>query len=305
MAQRRAILNKKKATQKIRKITNAMAIIASGRLQRLRKRLLAAEPYVNKLHEMVEALAENVRDLDHPLLRQASVKDSAGCAAFLVITSTRGLAGAYNSNVLRMASDSIREWESGGHSVELYVKGKKGASYFAFRKRPMARRFDSLGEMPTNADMAEAAMWFIDRFCSGKIDMLKVAYSKFMSIGDCRPALVTLLPTRAKRETAANASQASTLTGQFKSAVGYEFSPDPSDLLGELLPLAVQSDLRQCLLNAATSESAARRVAMTRATASADKLSRSLSLRYNRARQDHITTELMDIIGATEAFRNR
>ena len=135
MAQRRAILNRKKAAQNIGKIARAMAMVASVKLQKLRKRMLAAEPYAQKLREMGDVLAVHVGDFQHPLLRQPTVENSARRVAFLVITSNRGLAGAYNSNVLRTASGFLREREAEDKAVELYVTGRKGVSYFTSHGR--------------------------------------------------------------------------------------------------------------------------------------------------------------------------
>jgi len=306
MAQRRAILNRKKAVQNIRRITRAMAMIASVKLQKLRKRMLAAEPYAQKLREMVEVLAANIGDLQHPLVRQSTVEDSARRIALLVITSNRGLVGAYNSNVLRMASDFIREREAEDQAVELYVTGKKGVSYFTVHKRPIAQRYDQLGDMPTFADVEKAAAFFIDRFTSGQLDSVYVAYTSFVSAGVHRPELLTLLPMAASTGAAAGTSgQPSTPPGETGGAVMYDFSPDPNILLGELLPLTVKTCLFECSVIAATSENAARKIATMRATANADQICKALTLQYNRARQDHITSELMDIVGATEATRKQ
>ena len=306
MPQRRAILNRKKAVQNIRKITRAMAMIASVKLQKLRKRMLATEPYAQKLREMVEVLAANVGDLQHPLLRQPTVEDSARRITLLVITSNRGLAGAYNSNVLQMASDFIREREAEDQAVELYITGKKGVSYFTFHKRPIAQRYDQPGDMPTFADAERAAAFLIDRFTSGQVDSVRVAYTNFVSAGEQRAELLTLLPMAVSTGAAAGTGgQPSTPPGETGGAVMYDFSPDPNILLGELLPLTVKTCLFECSLIAATSENAARKIATMRATANADQICKALTLQYNRARQDHITSELMDIVGATEATRKQ
>jgi F-type H+-transporting ATPase subunit gamma len=304
MAQRRAILNRKKAAQTIGKITRAMAMVASAKLQKLRKRMLAAAPYAQKLREMVAVLAAHVGDLQHPLLRPPNVENSAKRVVLLVITSNRGLVGAYNSNVLRMASDFIRQREAENIAVEVHVTGRKGVAYFTSHGRSLAQRYDQSGDLPTLADVEATATRFADRFTSGQIDSVHVAYTNFVSAGVHRPELLTLLPMAALTGAAAGTGgRPSTSPGKTGGAVMYDFSPDPNILLGELLPLTLKACLLECFLNAATSENAARKMATMRATENADQMFKKLTLRYNRARQEHITNELMIIVGAAEAIR--
>jgi F-type H+-transporting ATPase subunit gamma len=158
MAQRRAILNRKKAAQNIGQITRAMATVASAKLQKLRNRTLAARPYAQKLPAMVAALAATIGDVQHPLSRRSTVEDSAKRIVLLVITSNRGLVGVYNSNVLRMASDSIRRRETENIAVEVHVTGRKGVSYFTSHGRPLAQRYDQSGDLPTLADVEAIAV---------------------------------------------------------------------------------------------------------------------------------------------------
>jgi F-type H+-transporting ATPase subunit gamma len=158
MAQRRAILRRKKAAQTIGRITRAMAMVASLKLQKLRKRMLAAAPYAQKLREMVAVLAAHVGELQHPFLRPPTVENSAKRIVLLVITSNRGLVGVYNSNVLRMASDSIRRRETENIAVEVHVTGRKGVSYFTSHGRPLAQRYDQSGDLPTLADVEAIAV---------------------------------------------------------------------------------------------------------------------------------------------------
>jgi F-type H+-transporting ATPase subunit gamma len=304
MAQRRAILNRKKAAQTIGKITRAMAMVASAKLQKLRKRMLASAPYAQKLREMVAVLAAHVGDLQHPLLRPPTLENSAKRAVLLGITSNRGLVGAYNSNVLQMASDFIRQREAENITVEVHVTGRKGVSYFTSHGRPLAQRYDQLGDLPTLADVEAIAARFADRFTSGQIDSVHVAYTSFVSAGVHRPELLTLLPMAALTGAAAGTGgQPPTPPGETGGAVMYDFSPDPDTLLDELLPPTLKACLFECYLNAATSENAARKMATMRATENADQMFKALTLRYNRARQDDITNELMIIVGAAEAIR--
>jgi F-type H+-transporting ATPase subunit gamma len=203
-----------------------------------------------------------------------------------------------------MASDFIRQREAENIAVEVHVTGKKGVSHFTSHKRPIAQSYDQLDDMPTFADVEKAAVFFIDRFASGQIDSVHVAYTNFVSAGVHRPELLTLLPMAALTGAAAGTGgRPPTPPGKTGGAVMYDFSPDPNILLGELLPPTLKACLFECFLNAATSENAARKMATMRATENADQMFKTLTLRYNRARQDDITNELMIIVGAAEAIR--
>ncbi len=294
MAQMRAIRSRKKAAQTIGKITRAMAVVANVKLQKLRKRMLAAAPYAQKLREMVAVLTSRIEDTQHPLLRPPSVKSATGRIALLIITSNRGLVGAHNSNVLRMASNFIRHREAENIAVEVHVTGRKGTSYFASQGHPLMQRHAPAGDMPSLADVEDLAARFVDSFTSGRLDAVHVAYTNFISAGVQRAELLTLLP------------MATTIRPAVETAgtVMYDFSPNPSRLLDGLLPLMLRAGLFECVLSAATSEHAARRLATMRATENADQMAEPLTSRYNRARQDHITNELMIIVGAAEAIRN-
>lgn len=306
MSRLRLILNRTQAAQKIRKITRAMAMIASAKLQKLRARTLAAKPYAHALREMVTELAAQVTEFRHPLLRQCAVGSSAKRVGLLIITSNRGLAGGYSSHVLRLATDFVQERGRQGQVVELYVSGKKGLAHFAFHQQQVGRRIDQADSGPDSVGVRDVSAFLSDRFVSGAVDAIHVAYTEFISVGTQRPTSLMLLPmTDLVGAVAAGDGRLHASPGRTRNAVQYDFSPDPDVLLTESLPLLLEAYLFECFLNAATSENAARRVAMMRATDAADQISKSLTLRHNRARQDHITSELLDIIGAAEAVRNR
>ena len=186
---------------------------------------------------MVAVLAAHVGELQHPLLRRPPLRTPPKRIVLLVITSNRGLVGAYNSNVLRMASDFIRRREAENIAVEVHVTGNKGVAYFAFHGRPLAQRYGQSGDLPTLADVEAIATRFADRFTSGQIDSVHVAYTNFVSAAVHRPELLTLLPMAALTGAAAGTDgQPLTSPGKTGSAVMYDFSPDPNILLSELLP---------------------------------------------------------------------
>ena len=298
MAKARAIVKRRKAVRNIRKITKTMQMIATAKFQKSLKRAVGTKPYTQKVRELVAELASTVGDVEHPLLRRAEEAGKARRIALVVITSNRGLAGAYNGHVLRTAAGFIREQEQQGNTIELFVAGKKGASYFRFQHRPIAQRLE-VSDTPRFAEVQPVADEFIRQFTEGRIDGVAVAYMNFQSAGVQRPAVMNLLPL-GSIESAAGGQPAA--TGARGTAV-YEFSPDPASLLDELLPLTVRSALFQAFLDATTSEHVARMIAMKSATDNADKMGKALTMQYNRARQSQITTELAEIMGGVEAMK--
>ena len=294
MAKARAIVKRRKAVRNIRKITKTMQMIATAKFQKSLKRAVGTKPYTTKARELVRELASSAGNVEHPLLRRPSDVDRKKRVAVVVLTSNRGLAGGYNGSVIRTANAFIRKQEAEGNSIELYVVGKKGSSYFTFQKRPIERRVN-LGDMPKYEDAEKAANFLMDRFTEGEVDAVYVVYMNFVSASTQRPDVIDLLPLAGvEKEEKKGAAIVGTV---------YEFSPEPEELLGELLPLTVKATLYQTFLDATTSEHVARMVAMKSATDNADKLVKSLTMQYNRARQSQITTELSEIMGGVEAMK--
>jgi F-type H+-transporting ATPase subunit gamma len=208
------------------------------------------------------------------------------------------LAGAYNGSVLRATSAFLRQQEAAGKTIELYVSGKKGIAYFNFQKRPITKRFDQFADQPKFAEVDKVAEDFIQQFINGKVDSVHVAYMNFITAATQKAEVITLLPLA----TPAVAGKTEG-TKTIKKETVYDFSPDPKSLLDELLPLTVKVALFQAFLDATTSENVARMVAMKSATDNADKMVKSLTMQYNRARQSQITTELSEIMGGVEAMK--
>jgi F-type H+-transporting ATPase subunit gamma len=297
MAKARAIVKRRKAVRNIRKITKTMQMIATAKFQKSLKRATGTKPYTRKVRELVAELASSIGDVEHPLLRRPEGADQTKRIALVVLTSNRGLAGAYNGSVLRAASHFAREQEAQGNTVELYVGGKKGVSYFNFQRRPITERID-VTDVPRFAEVQPLADRFIEQFTSGKVDAVYVAYMNFISAGQQKPDVMQLLPLAAIE----SADKSKAADAKKQHAV-YEFSPDPQSLLDELLPLTVRSAFFQSFLDATTSEHVARMVAMKSATDNADKMGKALTMQYNRARQSQITTELAEIMGGVEAMK--
>lgn len=325
MAKARAIVKRRKAVRNIRKITKTMQMIATAKFQKALKRAVGTKPYTLKVRELVHELAESVGNVEHPLLRRVGEGEGTGRIALIVITSNRGLAGAYNGSVLRTAAAFIRAQEAAGKQIDLYVSGKKGVTYFNFQRRPIAARFDEFADQPRFADVERVGNKFIEQFTSGQLDAVHVAYMNFISTSTQKAEILTLLPLAGVKEAAEHLGQQvaekeaqvakgaldATHSGQevragltpLHAEVIYDFSPAPKELLDELLPQTVKAALFQAFLDATTSENVARMVAMKSATDNADKMVKSLTMQYNRARQSQITTELSEIMGGVEAMK--
>ena len=309
MAKARAIVKRRKAVRNIRKITKTMQMIATAKFQKSLKRAVGTKPYSRKVRELVGELAATVGDVEHPLLRRPEEHRRDRKFALLVITSNRGLAGAYNGSVLRTAAAFIRQQEADGGHVELYVAGKKGVSYFNFQKRPIAQRVE-VSDTPRFAEVQPLADLFIQRFTEGQLDAVYVAYMNFHSAGVQKPDVMQLLPLASLDQelsvpTGRGPARAEEKKAEHKPRghAVYEFSPEPKELLDALLPLTVRTALFQAFLDATTSEHVARMVAMKSATDNADKMVKALTMKYNRARQSQITTELSEIMGGVEAMK--
>jgi F-type H+-transporting ATPase subunit gamma len=301
MAKARAIVKRRKAVRNIKKITKTMQMIATAKFQKALKRAVGTKPYTLKVRELVAELAASLgEDIQHPLLQKSQ---GSGHIALLVITSDRGLAGAYNGSVLRAANHYIKAQEADGKKIDLYLSGKKGINYFNFQKRAITKRFDQFADAPKFEEVQRVADDFMQQFVTGKVDEVRVAYMNFINTGSQKAEVMQLLPL-ASLEAAAKAPTAAKVeAGKPKLQTVYEFSPDAKTLLDELLPLTVKTALFQAFLDATTSENVARMVAMKSATDNADEMVKLLTMQYNRARQSQITTELAEIMGGVEAMK--
>jgi F-type H+-transporting ATPase subunit gamma len=298
MAKARAIVKRRKAVRNIRKITKTMQMIATAKFQKSLKRAVATKPYTKKVRELVAELASSLGEsVEHPLLRQPNAATASHRIALIVLSSNRGLAGAYNGSVLRAAKSFFAQQEAAGNKIDLFVSGKKGVSFFNFQKRPITKRYDQFGDLPAFAEVERVANEFMKAFIDGQYDAVYVAYMNFISAGLQKPEVATLLPLSSVSATDAAAKQ-----GRFKVATVYDFYPSAKELLDELLPQTVKAQLFQFFLDATTSENVARMIAMKSATDNADKMVKSLTMEYNRARQSQITTELSEIMGGVEAM---
>ncbi|HKV06624.1 MAG TPA: ATP synthase F1 subunit gamma [Thermoanaerobaculia bacterium] len=291
MANRRVLVKRRKAVRNIRKITRTMQLIATARFQAAFNRAVATRPYTEKLAELVADLSRAAGNVEHPLL---ATHDDVPRSALVVITSDRGLAGGYNANVLRTALGHLDELSARGVGTDVHMVGKKGIGYFRFLRRAVAEQTSGIGDRPRFEQVEPIANALMDRFIRGEVASVHVAYMKFLSAGQQRPAVVQLLPLKPEAASAGGETGA--------PPVEYEFSPDPRQLLDELLPATVRVRLFQAFNDAVVSEQVARMVAMKAATDAAGDMIKSLTREYNRARQTQITMELLDIVGGANAL---
>ena len=287
MANRRELVKRRKAAKNIKKITRTMQLIATARFQAAFNRAVATRPYSDKLAELVGDLSRAAGgEIDHPLMR---TQDDVKRSALVIITSNRGLCGGFNSNVLRTAINHV---DNADEVVDVHMIGKKGANYFKFLGRDMVETMTDLDENVRFDQVEPIGNNLIRRFVDGEISSVKVAYMRFHSTSRQAPEIMQLLPL------APDAVEGEEGGG----SVEYEFSPEPRALLDDLLPASVRMRLFQCFTDAVVSEQVARMVAMKAATDAAGDMIKSLTQQYNRARQTHITMELLDIVGGASAL---
>ncbi len=282
-----------KSVQSTKKITKAMELIAASRIVKAQQRVAAARPYSEQITEVIRSLAAGGADLSHPLLAR---NENVSTVAYVVVTADRGLAGAYNSNVIRAAERDLRVEQAKGRSYSLICLGRKSESYFRFRGYDIAASFSGMSEQPRYEDARQVAEAITGPFLEGDVQLVKLAYTQFLSATSQKVVVTQFMPLDTEGITDAAAASDG-------PEAAYEFEPEPGEILSELLPRYVEARLFAAMLDAAASEHAARQRAMKSATENAEELIVKLARIMNRARQDSITTEIMEIVGGAEALR--
>jgi len=289
-AKTRIVRRRIRSVQSTKKITRAMELIASSRIVKAQQRVEASRPYAVTLTQAMEDLARNSGSLSHPLLEERPTPAKAGV---LLVTSDRGLAGAYNSNVLKIGEELLTGVRKRGLEAVVYVIGKKGIGYFRFRGVPMRADWQGFSEVPPYEKAEEIGRRLIEDFAAGEIDELHCAYTDFRSAFTLRATEQRFLPI-APEEVGGKE------TGKVHPE--YLFEPAPERILDHLLPQYLITKVYAAMLESAASENAARRRAMKAATDNAEEIIKVLTRQANRARQDEITTEIMEIVGGAEAL---
>jgi len=280
-----------KSVQSTKKITRAMELIAASRFMKAQQRMQGARPYA-------EAITAALRELSSAVGRSSSLAaylrpdGEVRKAAVIVVTSDRGLAGPYSSGVLRQAEELYAKLRNDGVEPQVYVTGRKGAAYYRFRSRPLAGSWTTFSEQPTYDDAKAVSEAAFAAFQAGEVQEIYVVYTHFISSLSQQAAVRRLLPLEVVDvERTSNEPRAE-----------YEYEPDAEAVLGQLMPRYIAVRVFNAFLEAAASEQAARRRAMSTATDNASNLIDEYTRQYNQARQASITQELMEVVGAAEAF---
>ncbi|HUY86736.1 MAG TPA: F0F1 ATP synthase subunit gamma [Acidimicrobiales bacterium] len=327
----RALRRRIRSVNSTRKITRAMELISSSRIAKAQHAIVATRPYLQGMRDLLSGLADNLEARKHPIFAESS--EIRGVVV-VVLAADRGLCGAYNSNVLRSAERLAKSHMDAGRSCTLIVIGKKAQNYFRYRGYDVERSFLGLTDKPVFGDAGKIASSISEAMSQEGVDLVQIVYTRFMSLGTQAVVTEQVFPivsesadssessiTDSSSSAGSSAVSSANSTGsggqsqsggtaQSQHAAGsihllhvdFEFEPDAGELLDDLVPKAIETLVYGALLDASASEHASRHRAMKAATDNADEFAKSLTRQMNRARQDSITTEIMEIVGGAEAL---
>ena len=273
------------------KITKAMKMVAAAKLKRAQERILTSRPYAHQLREVMSNLSQRVNRASHPLLSRREGKT----LELLVVTSDRGLCGAFNTNILRRAVEFLEEQRRQGKQVSVSLIGRKSIDFFKRRDWPIRQEWGGVFDRLSFEHALDIGQNVVAQYYEGTFDHLYVVYNEFKSAMQQEVIVEKLLPIESLKE--AQADDISSIGG------GYLYEPDEGELLETLLPKHFEIQTYRALLESAAAEQAARMTAMDGATRNAGELIKKVTLFYNKTRQAAITKELMDIVGGAEAIK--
>jgi F-type H+-transporting ATPase subunit gamma len=282
------------SVQSTRQITRTMEMVATAKIRRAQERIENTRPYTYALADVLGNVVSHVPDLRHPLLEEHAERRRV---VLVALTSDRGLAGAFNTNIIRMAETAIAEEADAGVETELITVGKKALTYFRYRGVEPDLALRDMTDRPDFSHAREIADKLIERYTAGEIDGVYIMFNRFKSVAEQVPERHQLLPI-----------EYSVLHGAEEAVQGrgmnleYIFEPSAADVLSDLLPYYVEAQVYRGLLESAASEQGARRTAMKSATDNASDMITTLTRSYNRARQAAITTEISEIVGGAAAL---
>ena len=284
----RDIQRRIRSVQSTQKITRAMKLVAAAKLRRAQERLLSARPYANKMAELLGNLVsgQGGDGAPHALLEQRE----GPRRQIVIITADKGLAGAFNSNILRRSLEFVRS--SNTTELTLVVVGRKARDFYRRRQWSIKRDMIGFWDKLAYGHAQELADYFMSQYLAGEVDEVHLMYNEFRSVAVQRPVRVQLLPSP---KSDAQPSEAGT--------ADYIFEPSPEAILGDLLPRHVRMQVYRALMESLAGEYGARMTAMEAATKNAKEMIDILSIQYNKARQEKITKELLDIVGGAEALK--
>jgi F-type H+-transporting ATPase subunit gamma len=286
MAKGRELKGRIKSVENTRKITRTMEMVATSKMKRAQDRVVAARPFANSLTEVIANLYTAELAEAFPLLRQPATTNKA---AVIVLTSNRGLAGAFNANLLKEARALLGRLKESNVEPELHVIGKKGLGYFRYVNRAVASSRTDITDKPTAENAAQIVDELIQRFASGDIDAVYIVYAKFQSALSTPPTTQTILPVTPPERTGPQPD--------------YILLPSAEVILTQLLPSYVRNSVYKALVETAAGEQGARRTAMKNATDNAGEMLNVLRRTFNRARQAQITQEIAEIVGGAAALQ--
>lgn len=296
MSKARELKRRIRSVTKTRQITRTMEMVSTSKLKRATDRVYAARPYAESLMEVIGRLIDPELQERYALLRKP---ETVRRAAVVLITSNRGLAGAFNVNLIREARRVTERLRGQNVEVELHAIGRKGISFFRFRREKLASARTDITDRPSLEDAMSVIEPLRERFERGELDEVYVVYAQFRSALSTPPGVMRLLPVQA--ETAEEQKGAERQAGRGYIA-NYELSPSADEILSRLLPLYVRNSMYRALVETAAAEHGARRTAMKNATDNAGDMIDILSRTYNRARQAQITQEIAEIVSGAAAL---
>jgi F-type H+-transporting ATPase subunit gamma len=318
MAKSRQLKGRIRSVQNTRKITRTMELVATSRLKRAQDRVVGARPYAEALREVIADLFTPDLADRFPLLRQPAPPSKGGPqrAALILLTSNRGLAGGFNSNLIKEARRRIEALEEQGYTVDLYGIGKKGIGFFKYLGRKLSLERMDIGDRPTAEHAGEIVAPLIEAYSAGELGMVELVQARFISALQTPPTTIRILPVEqvagqrgsgaAGRGGSGEAGQrgsGSAGQDQPKMVANYILAPSAEAILQELLPLYVRNMVYRGLVETAAAEHGARRTAMKNATDNAGEILELLKRTYNRQRQAQITQEISEIVGGAAALQ--
>jgi F-type H+-transporting ATPase subunit gamma len=314
MAKSRQLKGRIRSVQNTRKITKTMELVATSKLKRAQDRVIAARPYAEALREVIADLFTPDLADQFPLLRRPAPPAKGGPkrAAVILLTSNRGLAGGFNSNLIKEARRRIESLEAEGYSVDLHGVGKKGIGFFKYLGRKLALERIDVGDRPTSDHAEEIVAPLIDAYAAGELASVDLIQARFISALQTPPATIRILPveTVGKREgggePALSGAKGTREAGGGKEermTANYILAPSAEAILEQLLPLYVRNAVFRGLVETAAAEHGARRTAMKNATDNAGEILELLKRTYNRQRQAQITQEIAEIVGGAAALQ--
>ena len=290
----RAIRDRIRSVRSTSKVTRAMELVAASKMRRAQDSALRARPYAEQMVAVLSRLAAGQGDAEsqnaHPLLATREVKS----VLYVHLTADRGLAGGLNGNMNRAGASLLLEYQPNVDRVAVLSVGRKGRDFFRRSGMEIVADFSELGDFPNFEDVRPIARIIMDDFLSGKVDTVVLGYQRFVNAAVQRPTMIQILPIEPPAQAENTAIK----------NVDFIIEPSPEELLNTLLPRFVEMQVFAAVLEARASEQSARMVAMRQATDAANEMANDLTLAYNKARQESITAELLDLVGGVAALES-